>query len=319
MQIRRLFAPKLFSQLQKHKTYFALGISASLILSSLFLMNTPVRARLHDHGCAPDTPPPVSGNPVTPPTQAGIIMINEVLANPTSLWNCSTTSGNVSFTSNSWIELYNPQNTPFDLYPTHTQISIDGGTNWYHFPPGTSIASYGFLVLFPEEHLQPAPSWNLILTMGSALVDAIQVPALGPDQSYARALDGSKTWVFSSQPTINASNDSSSPTATLTQTSTVNPISTPIRTPTSKGTGPANRTSTPANTGTQPAWNKLQLPPGTTPGTEIPAMSPASTLDQGVSIPQDNTRENWHIALLVSLFLLLGGAITWCWRLFRTP
>ncbi|HEU5380423.1 MAG TPA: hypothetical protein VFV38_33785 [Ktedonobacteraceae bacterium] len=317
MGLLRLSTSTRTSQLRKWSIPFSSGIILCFIVFSLLLLNIPVQATSYDHGCAPDTPPPAPGNPVTPPAQAGIIVINEALPNPASLWNCSALAGNTSLTSNSWLELYNPQSTPFDLYPTHTQISIDGGTNWYHFPQGTSIAAYGFLVLFPEEKLQPAPSWNLILTMGNTLIDTLQVPILNPDQSYARVLDGSRTWVSSNQPTIDASNDSSvqalSPTPTSTSASSSTPAPTSV--PTARASGATRPANTPANTGTQPAWNKLQLPSST----QIATLPPRPVLNQSMPVPAGTTPDAWHIVLFIALLLLLSGALTWCWRLFRTP
>jgi hypothetical protein len=296
------------------------GLTLLLVFPCLLLISSSVHGA-QAHGCAPDTPPPLSGNPITPQAKAGIILINEVLNNPASAWNCADPAGNYSFDTNSWVELYNPQSQPFNLYPTHTQISIDGGTNWYQVPFGTSIASNGFLVLFPDEKLPASPSWNVILTMGNTLIDSIKIPALGPDQSYARLSNG-PSWSTTDQPTIDASNDIATPTSTPTSTLTSIPTATSMGT--SKGTGSnGSGASTPAALGTQPAWNKVQFPPGVTPTTGAPTLAdsstPASGQSQSPPTTQNGGSNGWQIALIITLVLLLLGVLTWCWRLFRAP
>ena len=66
------------------------------------------------HGCAPHIPPAVPGSPMPAPATPGIIRINEALLVPHSIWNCSEATA-YSLTDDMWIELYNPQNQPFNL------------------------------------------------------------------------------------------------------------------------------------------------------------------------------------------------------------
>ena len=309
---------KLFSH---RKSLLFVSFVFVLFLSLLFL-TLPAQSA-STHGCAPDTPPSVSGTPVVPQARAGIIRINEVLSNPASAWNCSDTTRSFTPTGDSWVELYNPQSEPLNLYPTHTQISIDDGANWYQLPFGTSIVANGFLVLFPEEKVPTPSAWKVLLAMGSTQIDTIQPPTLQPDQSYARVPDGSNTWSFSNQPTIGASN-----ALPIPPTST--PSTVPKNTPAGQPVLPGNSspsgggTNSPISVGTQPAWGSVQLPagatPSPTPGATDTTASPSPLLvQQPPDQPQNSGLDGWHIAGICTLALLLLGSSVYCWRLFHAP
>lgn len=293
--------------------------SALMLFFSLLSLMLPARGA-SKHGCAPDTPPPVSGTPIVPQTRAGIVRINEVLSNPASAWNCSDTTRSFTPTGDSWVELYNPQSEPLNLYPTHTQLSLDNGANWYQLPFGTSIAANGFLVLFPEEKVPTPAAWDILLTMGNTLIDTIRPPALQPDQSYARIPDGSNTWSLSSQPTIAGSNGASPPpmpSATIAK-------STPTGQPPSGNAPAGSGAAGPINVGTQPAWGSVQLPasaspPSTMSPTDTAAPAPPLLPQQVQSQPQTSGLDGWHIAGICVLVLLLLGAGIYCWRLFHAP
>jgi hypothetical protein len=320
MHKSRLFAPSIASFL------FARGLLlvffALMLCLSLLLLAPPAQGA-STHECAPDTPPSLSVTPVVPQAKAGIIQVNEVLSNPASAWNCSDTTGTVSPTANSWVELYNPQSEPFNLYTVHTQISLDNGANWYQLPFGTSIAANGFLVLFPAEKV-PAPAvWDILLAMGNTLIDALQPPALPPDQSYARIPNGTATWSISGQPTIGASNVSASqPTPSATAPA-------PKSTPTGQSAPPVNSPGDGSvnhapGVGTQPVWGSVQLPtgatPSPTPGTLDTAASSTPLLSQQLqNQPQNSGLDGWHIVGISTLALLLLASLVYCWRLFHAP
>lgn len=264
------------------------------LLFSCLLFFTPPAHSASAHGCAPDTPPPVSG-PITP----GNVRINEVLTNPNSKWNCSGPS-------NSWIELYNSQSLPIDLYAQHTLITLNGGqgpNTVYLLPFGTAIAAKSFLVLFPLEHLTdpPASIGSVALIMNNNPIDQISIPLLQADQSYARLPAGTGNWQVVDQPTIDNSNDIASQTST--PTTTLTPARTPKPTRTPKG-GSSNGGSTPTGSGTQPAWNQVQLPPGVTPTTAAATLTDASTpsSSQHQSPPgaQNGGSSGWQIALIIT-------------------
>lgn len=58
------------------------------------------------HGCAPSIPPPIPGPLVPAHATPGIVLINEVLYAPSTIWNCLD-QGKPSYKTDSWVELYN--------------------------------------------------------------------------------------------------------------------------------------------------------------------------------------------------------------------
>ncbi len=296
------------------------GLLTLALISTLLFLTSPAHGA-QSHGCAPDTPPPVTGTPITAPSTPGSVVINEILSQPHSTWNCSEPSGVYSVAKDSWIELYNTQNQALNLYAAHAELSLDDGKTWYLFPFGAAIDANGFLVVFPEEHVTaPDLPWTIVLAIGSAVIDQASVPALEADQSYARVPDGSSNWQLVGKPSIDASNTSSGQPVTPTPTKTPKPTPTPkpTRISTSGTTGSGGAT-TPGSSGTQPAWSGVQFPPGSTP---VPTADVSSTspLTQSQSpLAQNTAQEGWLIAVTVTCSLLLLGAALWGWRLFRAP
>jgi hypothetical protein len=239
-----------------------------------------------------------------------MVLLNEVLLDPQSTWNCSET-GTDFIKEDSWIELYNPQNLPFNLYLVHAYLDSGPNTTIYYMPFGAVIAAHGFLVVFPRTvgNFAPTATPTLRLLIAGVTIDQVKVPKLAGDQSYARIVDGGSNWHVTNSPTIDASNDSSgaSSTPTLTSTSTA-----------SRGNTSTNgRSDSPFIDGTQPAWSKLNLsipaaPPtvslatASSPSTLLPASSPTSG---GIDLPR-------RVELTV-VAMLLALALFWCWRLFR--
>ena len=317
-RVLRLIQP---SQL---KRALLLVFSALLLFSGMLFFVSPVSGA-QKHGCAPDPPPPVSGTPSTAPPPPGGVLINEALSQPHSTWNCSEPDGVFSQSQDSWIELYNTQNQAFDLYAAHAEISLDGGTTWYHPPFGTAIGAGSFLVLFPEKQMLAAnPVWRVILAAGNAVIDQVTVPALAPDQSYARVPDGSGNWQPVGQPTIDASNnDSNQPiTPTPKPAKTPKPTKTPGRGSggTGSGTEGGGGANVPASAGTQPAWGGVQFPSGSpAPASDASSSSPPDQQQTLAPPTQSGDQHGWLIAMAVTCSLLLLGSLLWCWRLFRAP
>ncbi len=278
------------------------------LLIALFLnTNTPHASSASTHGCAPSIPPPVPGSPAPAPATPGILLINEVLSMPGSTWNCSEQNKTFSISEDSWIELYNPQNQPFDLYAAHASFDTGTNTSVYYFPLGAAIAAHGYLVLFPAVYSNTLIiGVNLRLLIGGVTIDQATVPALPVDQSYARMPDGSKTWRITNTPTIDASN----------MASHVNP--TPTLSPTNQepgGYGNTGSTSTHA-TGTQPAWSNLQLP--TQAATFTTAVNPALITSPASPVPMSNGWDTPRRIFLTVLAVALALMLFWCWRLFNT-
>lgn len=269
------------------------------------------------HGCAPSTPPSIPGSPAPAPATQGIILFNEVLLNPQSRWNCSE-PGTTFTDQDAWVELYNPQNQPFNLYVAHAYIDSGPNTNPYYFPFAASIAAHGFLVIFPrtDATFVLTETSTLRLMIAGVTIDQITVPQLAGDQSYARISDGASKWQVTNTPTIDASNNASQPTSAPTSSST----STGHQGQGGHGEGSPTTTNTPLVTGTQPAWANLQLP------TPIPTLTAAPTPTASVSSttlpssppPTSSELDTPRRIALTLLAIALALTLFWCWRLFRT-
>jgi len=291
---------------------FATGIAVLLLLLVNF---APVYAatKPHAHGCAQPVPPLMSGSPGLPPATPGVILINEVLNNPHSIWNCSESAGTSSVATDSWVELYNPQNQPFNLYEARASLDSGSINNAYHFPFGSAIAAHSYLVVFPENYslissfLQTNNPIRLLFG-GVTVIDQVSVPTVPADTSYARIPDGSASWQITTNPTIDASNLSS------TQ-ATATPVTTKGSGYSGSGSGySGSGYATPTLvTGKQPGWSKLQLPAAnssTAPGTANPL----------VASPAPSTTTNaWDAPRRILLTVLVVGlalSLLWCWKLF---
>lgn len=261
------------------------------------------------HGCAPD-PPQITSTRAEPALSVrGSVLINEVLNQPASSWNCSDAPGSHSFVADSWIELYNPQRQALDLYAVHAKISLAGAADWYYLPSGSIIAADSFLVLFPLKALAvSSPTlWNLTLTIGAITIDQVSVPALQPDQSYARVLDGSKDWQVTSMPSIALTNGSAAPP----------PTATPARNPggsSSQGRGGSSGPATAVNRGTQPVWSQLHIPVAG----DVPASAGKPVALVAVRSPVQNSFGK-NLVLALGLLLLLSGAFLWYWLRLHAP
>ena len=274
----------------------------TLLCSSAILFTPTVSA----HGCAPSTPPPVAGSPAPTPASKGVVLLNEILLNPQSTWNCSE-SGTDFVSKDTWIELYNPNNQPFNLYAAHAYLDSGPGTTIYYLPFGSAIAAHGLLVVFPRTvgNFAPEAAPTIRLLIASTTIDEVKVPGLAADQSYARLMDGASKWQVASTPTIDASNNTSGVNSTPTSPST--PAGYKRRT---SGNGHNN---TPFASGTQPVWSKLQLP---TPAPVLTTSISSTPLPSSppVASSSDLPRRIGMTALIV----ILASALLLCWRAFKT-
>jgi len=148
---------------------------------------------------------------------------------------------------------------------------------------------------------------NLRLTIGGTEIDQASIPALASDTSYARIPDGSANWQITANPTIDASN-----------TSSTGVTSTPVAT---KGSGHSgngyngNGYTTPTLvSGKQTDWTKLQLP-----ATTDSSATPAATNPLVTSPTLSSTSSAWDVPrriLLTVLVVALALSLFWCWKLF---
>lgn len=271
------------------------------------------------HGCAPATPPPVAGTLVQPEATPHIVFINEVLPSPASVWNCSE-QGTKATSDDIWVELYNPQNQPFDLYAVHSYLDTGSGTTASYFPVGTAIAAHGFLVIFPMKFagatFMLTNSSTLRLLLNGTLVDQVTLIPLVPDTSYARMPDGGNTWQVTDTPTIDASNVPPTPTPKPTRTPKPSSVKTTSQKSSTQGkAGTLDGATTDTSNqpaGTQPAWNALSVPAIT------PSVSETTTQgNTSNSAPQGtNTGDLPRKVLLTSLAAASLLALLWGSRFF---
>lgn len=313
-----------------------MGLVASCVVYLLATHVTFVHA-ITKHGCASPIPPAVAGPLYQPATTQGSLFINEVLLTPHSNWNCSEVSPAYTPTNDTWVELYNPQNQPLDLYAVHTSIDSGANTNSFYLPFGSAIAAHGYLVVFPRTSPSfistESTTWRLLVS--GIPVDEVKLPPLGEDQSYARIPDGGSTWEISVAPTVDASNALPVATPTKTPRGSTGGVGIGTGTPVGSGTGAggiipgqggqggqfSGTSGTSGNgqqvDGHQPSWNTLasstsvaSTPSVNTSGTSTSPVLP-STGPSTMDVPRK--------ILLTVLVVALALALVWCWRLFHHP
>ncbi len=280
--------------------------TALLIVAPFLNAHTSRASSASTHGCTSPIPPPMPGSPVPAPAIPGRLLINELLSMPGSTWNCSELNKTFSLSSDSWIELYNPQSQPYNLYAAHASFDTGPNTLAYYLPSGAAIAPHGYLVLFPAVYLGSLIiQANLRLVIAGVTIDQVNIPALPTDQSFARIPDGSNFWRITNTSTIDTSN----------MASQISPTSSPSNQG-SGGFGNATPTSAPI-TGTQTVWSNLQLPTpvDTASSAAKPTFAPVSTSSTSVNDGWDTPRR----ILLTTLAVALALMLFWCWRLFNTP
>ena len=288
--------------------------------------------------------PGAQGQPTTPPEQAGIILINEVLLSSKQAWSCPGSTSVPDSSNKSWLELYNPRALSFNLYIVHAVIDGGPGTAAIYLPFGSTIAAHGFLTIFPDKSLVltngGAETFTRRLLFSGTVIDQVTIPAnLGNGQSYARIPDGASKWKITNAPTIGSSNvlptatpavkhtlkssttkkkSSGVTTSTKASRSTTATTTTSIYTSTADTTIPGENNNAPVANGVQPAWRQLQLP--ATPSS-LPTSQPRDTvspIDTTRSpAPANNTNADvLRNVLFTALALVLIGVLFWCWRRF---
>ncbi len=271
-------------------------------------------------------PTPSNNGASIPSATPGIVVINEVLTSPQSQWTC--TAPNQTFNQiHTWVEIYNPQNQPLDLYAARAILFYEvQGTQQdegYPLPFGSTIAAHGFLVVFPSMN-QPSnastqlPSVRLIISQ--VVIDQVSIPYLTDDTSYARIPDGSNHWQITPTPTIASSNTISSGNGASTPTPKTKQKSTRTKQKsthtTRKGSTSNDETSTDtSNPGVQPTWGMLRLP-SSGPNDAETQQHNSSPSSANSNIPVDPLDLPKRI-LLTLLIVLLLCTLLWSWRLYR--
>ena len=205
-----------------------------------------------------------------------------------------------------FVELYNPQNQPYNLYTAHAIFEIGSSTIPYYLPLGSVIASHGYLVLFASMFSGTLIRANVRLLIGGVTIDQVNIPSLPVDQAYARIPDGSNIWRITNTPTIDSSNTITQPGAAVSPT-----LSSSGQGPTS----PGYATSTPIPIpGTQSAWRSIQFP--TAVVIQTPVTKPMVAYSPSSSSPVNDGWDTPHRILITILVVALASMLFWCWRLF---
>ena len=314
---------------------FLLGLVVTCLALLLFLDVIPTRA-VTKHGCASPTPPAVAGSLSQPSASAGIIVMNEVLLEPHSTWNCSEL-GSYTALNDTWLELYNPQNEPFDLYAVHANLDSGPNTNAFYLPFGSAIPANSYLVLFPRTDPNfvstETSTWRLLF--GGTLIDELKLPALGEDQSYARIPDGGSTWQVTTTPTIGASNAlqpvPSTRTTRNTGTGSQSGTGTSHGTGSSSGSGQSGSgsggygtgggTSSSGSVGSdgqQPSWNKLHQSAATATTSQRSTSATGTIGSPFATTPLTSPFDIPRKIVLTVLVCALALACVWCWKLFHS-
>ncbi|HEU5370066.1 MAG TPA: lamin tail domain-containing protein [Ktedonobacterales bacterium] len=219
----RCFPRHALALLPRVRSRLACGIGACLLLALagsallLFWADSPTAAARAASTC------PISGLPPTPtsaqPANPATIKLNELLSNPKQDWNCDGKIG----ATDQWIELTNTSGSDADL--SGFQLLSQGSNNNLPvlLPLETRIAAHSYLVIFdteiPKMQLFPGGGTLTLLDANGQIADSINYPALGLDQSYARATSGQ--WSITGTPTPGAANSfgsGSTPTPRATAT-----------------------------------------------------------------------------------------------------
>lgn len=186
------------------------------------------------------------------------LYINEVMQSSSSYF-CTSNAPQPGI----WIELYNPQAVPLDLYASHASLRFAVASDPYYLPFNAAIAAHGFLVLYPSANATFATNQALTLQLliAGSVVDQVDFTPQVPDQSLERLPDGGDSWMLSASPTLGYSNSSTKLGATPSPTrrSTHEPKQGAARQQGGTAEPASTYTSTPtAIAGTQPNWSQLQ-------------------------------------------------------------
>jgi hypothetical protein len=283
----------------------------ALFILTLFLFTQFSHASTaYGHGCASPIPPLVPSSPFPAPAIPGKLLINEILSLPASSWNCSEVNKTYSIKSDSWIELYNPQSQPYNLYAAHASLDTGPNTLPFYVPLGAVIAPHGYLVLFPSVFSGTLLiRVHLRLIIAGVIIDQINIPSLPSDQSYARISDGSNMWHITNAPTIEASNNIAQPS----------PKVSPITPSPTQGPAGSEYAATPTSApiiGRQIVWSNLQLPTSFVIATPKAKPLAVKATSSSLSSPASDGWDTPHRIVLTTLIVALALMLLWCCRLF---
>lgn len=158
--------------------------------------------------CKP-TPIPTTDPPPSPPAPPEGLGINEVMADNRNAFR--DPAGVECAEYDDWIELVNAAATPVELDGV---VLEDSNSSWA-LPSGT-LAPGERLLIWADDAVEQGPlhaslkvsklGETLRLVQGTAVLDEVVVPPLGPNQSWARTSDGAGTFEISDRPTPGEAN-----------------------------------------------------------------------------------------------------------------
>jgi hypothetical protein len=218
---------------------------------------------------------------------------------------------------NTWIEIYNPQDQPFDLYAAHTSIDQGPGTDSYILHLGSIIPAHGFLVVFPFHYASMNAYTQLPLVrllISQTVIDTASLPTMLPDTSYARIPDSSDNWQIATIPTIGNNNQYTDETE-QTRKDTKTQSHTTKQKPTKKHSGSTSQDETSTNAssaGIQPTWSALRLPSPESENQTIPQRNSALS-----AVPSTDPFDLLKKILLTLLIVMFFSALLWGWRLHK--
>jgi hypothetical protein len=144
--------------------------------------------------------------------------VNEFLAKNT-LNVCPDSAGG-AYTTSDWIEIYNPNNTPYNIGGFFLTDSLADKTKFQipnNQPQKTTIPARGFMLIWCDNFIQLGPTHTTFSLSKSGeqigffksdttLIDTLSFGPQTQDISYGRTIDGGSLWKFLNPPTPGATN-----------------------------------------------------------------------------------------------------------------
>jgi hypothetical protein len=235
-------------------------------------------------------PTPTSAGPLVPSS----IKLNEILTTPKKDWNCDGKADG----ADQWIELKNTSGNDESLFGL--QLGSQGQVVLLN--SSYRIAAHSYLIIFSDQIPTIALSQSfgqLELLDGSGnVVDAVNYPPLGADQSYSR--DASGQWQTTSTPTPGAAN-------VFTSGSTPTPKPTATRR-SGGGGGSGKPTATPKPIGSV-------FIPTDTPSGGVALQNAGDNSPDGSGGSSDLGVPSWlKTALIVLIGAAILGVLIWYFR-----
>ena len=169
---------------------------------------------------ATNTPIPATATPVAtlPPTitataiASGSVLVNELLTVPKKNWD-----GGTAPTQAQWIELFNPGSRDVNL--NNWVLATSDSAHPATLVGNPVVPAHGYLVIYRRDvGLDFSQGPVQLLDPNRNVVDSVNPPVLGSDQSWQRLPDGSPNWAMTNNPTPGQGNVAGASAPDMTQT-----------------------------------------------------------------------------------------------------